>query len=162
MGFIAPRDSASWPRVFAYLLACSAIGSSVSLTVGNVKCCLDLVGVSSPHPGDPWTPVGEEGIGGDPLSTWKESSLSMVICSAAKPDELRPISVRVRSSSNRLLAYLLDSNLNLRTPHVYISYYYLYQYGRYVQETRQIMIFLTFSGVLTDWPWEIFAALLIK
>lgn len=95
------------------LLVASA-GSSVSLTVGNVKCCLDLVGdSSSSQPGDPGIPVGDEGIGGDPLSTWNESSLSMVICSAAKPDELRPISVRVLSSSNRLLAYLRESSFNL-------------------------------------------------
>jgi len=79
-----------------------------------VKCCFDFVGDdSSSQVGEPGRPVGDEGIGGDPLSTWKESSLSIVICSAAKPEELRPISVRVLSSSNRLLAYLLESSFNL-------------------------------------------------
>lgn len=98
-----------------YLLV-GSVGSPVSLTVGNVKCCLDLVGEdSSSQVGDPGIPVGDEGIGGEPLSTWKESSLSIVICSAAKPDEFRPISVRVLSSSKRLLAYLLDRSFNLDT-----------------------------------------------
>lgn len=47
-----------------------SVGSSVSLTVGNVKCCLDLVGDdSSSQVGVPGTPVGDEGMGGDPLST---------------------------------------------------------------------------------------------
>lgn len=108
--------------IILYLLV-GSIGSSVSLTVGNVKCCLDLVGDdSSSQLGDPVIPVGDEGTGGDPLSAWNESSLSMVICSAAKPDELRPISVRVRSSSKRLLAYLLESSFNLNKRVRYCSY----------------------------------------
>lgn len=111
---------------FTYLLM-DSVGSSVSLTVGNVKCCLDFVGDnSSSQVGDPVKPVGDEGMGGDPLSTWNESSLSMVICSAAKPDEFRPISVRVRSSSNRLLAYLLDSSFNLNTWTIFIENHLMY------------------------------------
>jgi len=54
---------------FSYLLEGSE-GSSISLSAGNVKCCLDLVGDDSSlsQVGDPGTPVGDEGMGGDPLS----------------------------------------------------------------------------------------------